>query len=157
MKKIYFILAILFASVSLNANNYKSALGVRGLFDAGLTYKQFLDNTKAFEVILSGGKHWIGLTGFYQWHNKTHNSQLEWYYGGGAHIVFIDGKDRRNTPWKRDTDTDIVIGVDGILGIEYALKEVPIVFSLDWNPTVNLIGDTGLWLTRGSVSIRYYW
>lgn len=155
MKTIITVLILLFGSTAINAKNYNSALGVRGMFDAGITYKHFLDNSKAMELILSGGKEWVGLTGFYQWHQKTHSSQLEWYYGAGAHVVFIDNY--KNTPWKRDTDTGLVLGVDGILGVEYAIREVPLVFSLDWNPTVNLIGDTGLWLTRGSVSIRYYW
>jgi hypothetical protein len=157
MKKIFiiFLLLFTFSQASLISKNYNNAIGVRGLFDGGITYKQFVDNTKAFEVILSGGDKWFGLTGFYQWHNKTHAKQLEWYYGAGVHAVFIE--DHKHTPWDRNTDTDLVLGVDGILGIEYSFREVPIVVSADWNPTLNLIGDSGLWLSRGSVSIRYYW
>ena len=152
---VLFILILTLSQSDLVAKNYNQALGLRGMFDGGLTYKQFLDNTKAFEIVLHGGRKWFGVTGFYEWHNKTKHTQLEWYYGIGAHAVFIE--DNKNTPWGRDSDDDIVLGLDGILGLEYALKEIPIVFSLDWNPTVNLIGDTGFWATRGSFSIRFYW
>lgn len=157
MKKLLVIfgLIFIFSTACLISKNYNNAIGVRGLFDGGITYKQFVDNSKAFEVILSGGDKWFGLTGFYQWHNATHAKQLEWYYGVGAHAIFLE--DNKNTPWKRNTDTDLVLGLDGIVGLEYAFKEVPFVVSLDWNPTLNLIGDTGVWLSRGSVSIRYYW
>lgn len=155
MKRITIILAIFIASISLNAKNYNNAIGLRGGFDGGITFKHFLNSSNAIEGILSGGDNWFGLTGLYQWHKPTHNKQLEWYYGGGAHLVFIDNF--KGTPWNRDVDTDLIIGLDGVIGIEYSFKELPIVISADWIPTLNLIGDQGLWLARASLSLRYYW
>jgi hypothetical protein len=155
MKKLFIILSLLFLSSQIEAKNYNHALGLRGLFDGGITYKQFLSSDNAFEIVLSGGEKWYSLTGTYQWHNKTKYRHFEWYYGIGAHVVSID--DYKKTPWDRDVDNDMILGVNGIIGAEYALKEIPIVFSLDFNPTLNLIGDSGLWLNRGSFSIRFYW
>lgn len=156
MKKLTLISIFLIISISsVFAKNYNSAIGVRGLFDGGITFKHFVNNNNAYELVLSGGENWFNLTGTYQWHKNTDIKKLEWYYGGGAHITVIENF--RNTPWNRDVDTDLILGINGIIGIEYALNEIPIVFSLDYNPTLNFIGDVGLWLTRGSISIRYYW
>jgi hypothetical protein len=48
-----------------------------------------------------------------------------------------------------------VIGIDGILGIEYNFEEVPINIGVDWKPAFNLTGYSGFWGDGGALSIRY--
>ena len=48
-----------------------------------------------------------------------------------------------------------VIGIDGILGMEYNIQEIPFNISLDWKPAFNLIGYTGFWGDEIALSIRF--
>ena len=77
---------------------------------------------------------------------------LNWYYGGGAHIGFWNGN---NVKWGTAGTSYTVIGIDGILGIEYSFSEAPINIGIDWKPAINIIGYTGFWGDGGALSIRY--
>jgi hypothetical protein len=48
-----------------------------------------------------------------------------------------------------------VIGIDGIIGLEYVFRDIPINIGLDWKPALNIIGNTSFWPDKGAVSIRY--
>ncbi len=48
-----------------------------------------------------------------------------------------------------------VIGIDGILGLEYTFDEIPLNLSLDILPSLNLIGSSGWGGINGALSIRY--
>ena len=76
---------------------------------------------------------------------------MNWYAGFGAHIGFWDGN---NTRWGDDRSYT-VIGLDGILGLEYNFTEIPVNFSIDWKPSFNLVGYSGFWGDGGALSIRY--
>jgi hypothetical protein len=88
----------------------------------------------------------------YEIHNPAFDiDRLNWYYGVGGHIGFWDGKyDDRF-----DAGNNTVIGIDGILGLEYNFKEIPFNLSLDWKPALNLVGSSGFWGDGGAISIRY--
>jgi hypothetical protein len=156
MKKSFIIIVIfLFLSVTLNAQDYKTSLGLRAGFPYGLTIKHFLSKTNAVEGVLAinwGGfvatallenEHWTG-----------HYPGLNWYWGLGAHIGFWDAGANRylnNTNYSGGS----VIGADGIFGIEYTFDEIPLNLSLDVLPSINLIGYTGWGGINGALSIRY--
>jgi hypothetical protein len=60
-----------------------------------------------------------------------------------------------NNGWFTDNTSHVVIGIDGIIGLEYLFKDVPFNASLDWKPGFNLIGYTGFWGDEVAVSVRY--
>ena len=78
--------------------------------------------------------------------------RLNWYFGFGGHIGFWDGHDVK---WAKDNRSYTVIGIDGILGMEYNFNEIPINLSIDWKPVFNIIGHSGFWGDSGGISIRY--
>ena len=154
MKKLLTIFAFIFllSGVAL-AQDYATGIGLRGGFSNGFTVKHFMDDDTAVEGILT--TRWKGfmVTGLYEIHNYPFAVQgLSWYYGVGGHIGFWDGHD---ADWADDDDSYTVIGVDGVLGLEYNFVEVPINLSLDWKPALNLIGYSGFWGDGGALSIRY--
>src|SRR5450759_676759 len=63
-------------------------------------------------------------------------AHLNWYYGGGAHIGFYNGN---YVYWGNNGTTYTIIGIDGILGIEYTFSEIPINIGIDWKPALNLL------------------
>ena len=150
------MLMIVFAATS---QNYNSAIGVRGGSLNGLTFKHFLGSNAAFEGILATRWRGFHVTGLYEKHATAfNNEQFQWYYGAGAHVGFYDGY--KNHPYFHDDDHNkdyVVIGIDGILGLEYAIEAIPISIGIDRKPEFNIVGYSGFWFGDGGIAIRYYW
>lgn len=149
MRKIVltFLLAISIVALT-NAQDYKTGIGLRGGFANGLTIKHFVSGKSAFEGIISTSTKWGGyeLTVLYEIHNRAFNVEnLNWYFGFGGHIGSYDV----------DKLSGTIIGIDGVLGIEYSFSEAPINIGLDWMPVFNIVGDSNFWGDRGALSIRY--
>ena len=154
MKKLIFILLIaLFFVFESKAQDYLTGIGLRGGAWNGLTVKHFLSQNTAVEGLFDSRWHGFNLTGLYEIHNQAFNTErLNWFYGVGAHIGFYDTQYKN---WGSNTGKYTIIGVDGILGLEYNFKELPINLSIDWKPTFNLSGYSGFWGDGGALSIRY--
>ena len=156
MKKIFHLLILLaFCALPalVSAQNYETAIGVRAGAFNGLTVKHFVTNTHAVEGILSFRWNGFTATGLYQVHDNAFDANgLQWYYGFGAHIGFWNG---RNVRWADDNASYVVIGADGVIGLEYTFSEIPVNISLDWKPALNIIGYSGFWADGGGLSIRY--
>lgn len=141
----------MFVMVS-NAQDYETGLGLRVGSAAGFTVKHFLNEKAAIEGILSTKWHGFDITGLYEIHDQAFDVEnLRWYYGFGAHIGFYNGE---YVEWGSPGTTYNVLGIDGVIGIEYSFTEAPINLGLDLKPALNLIGYTGLWVEFG-LSVRY--
>jgi hypothetical protein len=154
MKKIILTLTlVIFIYAYASAQDYNTGVGLRLGFSNGLTVKHFLSQRSAVEGLLVTRWRGFEITGLFEAHNQAFDMErLNWYFGGGGHIGFWNGD---NTNWGHTGTNYTVIGIDGILGIEYNLSEVPINLSLDWKPAFNLSGYTGFWGDGGALSIRY--
>jgi hypothetical protein len=156
MKRLVFALTILiFTGFAVNAQDYNTGIGVRGGLSNGLTVKHFIGDNTAIEGILATRWQGFNVTGLYQIHNRAFDTpRLNWYYGFGGHIGFWN--DHRNHPWFRNgSGSYTVIGIDGILGIEYNIEPIPFNISLDWKPAFNILGYTGFWGDEVAISVRY--
>lgn len=155
MKKIIIGLIFLMASsLSLNAQNYNTGIGIRGGLSNGLTIKHFVSSSSAIEGIVAGRWGGILITGLYEFDNEFNTPGLNWYYGAGGHVGIWDTP-KHASWWVEGDVSSPVIGVDAILGIEYTFADFPVSISLDWKPAINLIGYTGVWADSGAFSIRY--
>jgi hypothetical protein len=154
MKKIFLTLSLAACFIAVvNAQDYKTGIGLRGGLYNGLTIKHFISQSSAIEGLIS--TRWSGfeLTGLYEIHNQAFDvERLNWYYGAGAHIASYNGN---NTSWGNAGTSYLIIGIDGILGIEYNFKEIPINIGLDWKPALNIIGYSHFFGDGGALSIRY--
>jgi len=150
MKKIFvFVVFIALISFSTFAQEYKTSLGLRAGWPYGLTVKHFISRTSALEGILASSWHGFVVTGLYENENWTGSYPgLNWFWGVGAHVGFWDDNPHVNT-------TGSVIGLDGILGLEYTFDEIPLNLSLDILPSFNIFGATGWGGIGGALSIRY--
>jgi len=153
MKRIVLTLLLTVGIASfVNAQDYKTGVGLRGGLGYGVTLKHFLGEKAAVEGILATRWGGFEVTGLYEIHNVAFEvDNLKWYYGGGAHIGFW-GSD---VSWGTTGAAYTVIGIDGILGIEYSFTEAPINIGLDWKPAINLVGYSGFWGDTFALSIRY--
>ncbi|GAB3008208.1 hypothetical protein GCM10027284_28320 [Cyclobacterium sediminis] len=154
MKNVMFAMMALVLMFSLSneskAQAYNTGVGLRLGASSGLSVKHFISQDAALEGILH--TRWRGLliTGLYEVHRDIEDVDgLNWFYGGGAHIGSW------NNSSKYDYDGSTVIGIDGIIGLEYVLEELPLNFSLDFKPAINIINNGGFWGDEFALSVRY--
>ncbi|MBW6536341.1 MAG: hypothetical protein K0B11_15130 [Mariniphaga sp.] len=155
MKKLIFVLTLVISTaVTVNAQDYNTGIGVRGGIRNGLTVKHFISSNKAIEGILTSHWKWhgYGVTGLYEIHAQAFNTpRLNWYYGFGGHFGSYGDDNKRALDGNRYS----AIGLDGIIGIEYNVIDIPFNISLDWKPSIDLIGDFYPWADEVALSIRF--
>jgi len=152
-KTILSALLLLCVSFSGFSQAYQTGIGFRGGLFNGLTIKHFVSSNTAFETLISSRWRGIEFTELYEIHHQFADvSGLNVFYGVGAHLGFYNGD---HTNWGTPGDQYTALGVDGILGLEYSFRELPINISLDWKPEYNISGYTGMWYDGGAFSIRY--
>jgi hypothetical protein len=155
MKKSFFILVLL-AGMTLAANgqDYRTGIGIRGGLYNGLTVKHFITSDVAIEGLLTARWNGYLVTGLYEMHAPAFSTEgLYWYYGFGGHVGAWDADG--HSPYWDDDESHVLIGVDGIVGIEYNIGQIPFNISLDFKPALNLIGHTGLSADQFALSVRY--
>jgi len=154
MKKILPVLiAVLCIMSAVNAQDYKTGVGLRGGFFNGLTVKHFVKSNSAFEGLLFSRWKGLEITGLYEVHAPAFQTdRLKWYFGGGGHLGFYNGD---NTTWGESGNYYTNIGIDGILGIEYSIKEIPLNIGLDWKPEFNIFGWREVWYDAVALSVRF--
>jgi hypothetical protein len=155
MKTKHFLIAfaLMLGSLSTNAQDYVNSVGVRAGLSQGLTFKHFMTTNDAVEGLLATRWGGFNLTGLYERHTAPFDvDRLYFFYGAGAHLGVWNGD---VTPWFDDNTSHVVIGIDGILGLEYVFSEVPFNVALDWKPGFNLIGYTGFWGDELALSLRF--
>lgn len=156
MRKILLTLLIIIGFSALaGAQDYRTGIGLRAGNPLGLSVKHFVSNRTALEGILS--TRWGGflVTGLFEAHRRLADVEnLNWYYGFGGHIGFFNGSYNRNY-WGDPGISYTVVGIDGVLGLEYSFEEIPVSIGLDWKPAFNVVGYQGFWGDGGAFSIRY--
>ena len=158
MQKIIIVLSFILVTAVGSAQNmnlgtsYKTAVGIK-FYPAAISVKTFNMPNKALEGLAYFWNYGARFTGLYEIHGDITGAQgLKWYVGPGAHIGFW------NTTWKDKfptRDDGIMIGVDGVVGLDYKVKGAPINVSLDWQPSFNFVGYNYFEGGWGGLGIRY--
>lgn len=156
MRKYILAITLLFSLLSFaNAQDYKTGIGLRAGYPAGFTLKHYFNRTASFEGLLSTRWRGFEITGLYEINKPAFDiDRMNWYYGFGAHVGFWNGK-YTYSYWGNYNDQYTIVGIDGILGLEYNFKEIPVNLSIDWKPQINVIGYSGFWFDGVAVSLRY--
>src|ERR1041385_4347585 len=122
---------------------YTTAVGLRVGGTTGIDGKFFTKQSKAVEGIVGWFGNGSSLTVLIEKYSPVDNAKgLYVYYGGGPHIAFYNGSSGRYSYFGRDVSYNrnnaLGIGINGIVGFEYRMPEVPIAFSADLKPFVEL-------------------
>lgn len=153
-------LLLSFSSRAQSITGYNTAIGFRGGLASGLSVKRFLNDEAALEGILSSSFRYRGtaLTVLYEKHASAFSLEgLHWYYGVGGHVgrywgrdYFVDNTRKRTRYFN---DKVLGIGIDGVIGLEYYIGDIPFTIGLDLKPYVNLNGGGGNW--DSALIVRY--
>jgi hypothetical protein len=146
MKKTLYSLFILFSflliSKQSNAQDYKTAVGLKfGGYENGISLKYFTLSNVALEGIVGFRDHGLVITGLYEMNQVAFGvPALKFYYGAGAHIGAVGSGVYQRFEGTNETynKSQILLGVDGAIGLEYVIPQSPIAISLDLNPRIEL-------------------
>jgi len=140
---------ITYPGLSINSSSYTTAIGIRGFGTSGLTIKHFTSNSSAYEGIVGFWPNAFSATFlFEQYVNAFGEPGLNWYYGIGGHVAtksnwaYVDGVMRSY----RINDGGFGVGVDGIFGLEYKIREIPVAVSMDVKPFVEITNKGNAYL-----------
>lgn len=147
MKKFICLFAFAMASLTVvSAQDYNWAVGVRlGGEMGGASLKYKFNTANALEAIVAAP--WdsgFALTALYERYIPVIGKGFHFYYGAGAHVG----------SWKYKSKNKFSLGIDGIIGLEYKLKDVPLAFSLDYKPVFNVVEKTKFYLADIALGIR---
>jgi hypothetical protein len=133
------------------SQNYKTAIGFKGGYPGygSLNAKYFLDSKNAIEGSIGGGSSTLWLQGLYEL-NYSLEDGLNWYFGGGANLGFYSFK---NTITNVRTSS-VILGFNGIVGIEYTFEDFPLNVALDTGPNLRIINSFGFGWGAG-LAVRY--
>lgn len=153
MKKIFF--PVLFVSLlsidNLNAQNYKTALGIRlsskdPAINNSVSFKHFLDEKTAIEALLTFDKR-AAIGALIEFHKPVASADgLQWFYGAGAYIGLDSDKN--------NTDRNLM-GGQGIVGLDYKFPHIPLNLALDWKPELNIIDNINFEPAAIGFTIRF--
>ncbi len=144
---------IVFSNTEASAQStYKNAIGGRFGEANGITFKTFLNEKAALDLILNFQSRknysYFRLTGLYEVHKPIQNAAgLRYYYGGGGTLGSVRYKDF--------DESDLYVSVDGVLGLDYKFDELPLNVSLDWKPAIEVAPNTEFDARGFGLSVRF--
>lgn len=147
MKKIAFILFLLALRLIDAQVNYNVSLGLRAGETSGLSVKKTLINSAAIEGLFGFSRHALSATVLLEKYEPTGLSQLNWYYGSGAHLA-IENKLFPSYNLQNDRyfeNGGVGVGIDGLIGIECQLQDKPLSFNLELKPFIEINTRGTMW------------
>ena len=138
-------------TLSVNAQDYKNAIGGRFGSANGISFKTALNKGAMLELIgnfrSNSSFNYVQFTGLYEIYNPINGAEgLNWFYGGGATIGSVKAK---------GFNGDVYLAANGVLGLDYKFKGAPINLSLDWIPTLNLTPNTNFYSGDIGLGVRF--
>jgi hypothetical protein len=128
-------------SQTQGGQDYKTAVGLKfGPFESGISIKYFPTSDISYEGIIGFNNSGVVFTGLYELNQEAFNvPALKFYYGFGAHLG-SEGKGEVSNfnGGKYYNDSHILLGADGVVGLEYTFPQTPIAISLDLDPRIEL-------------------
>ncbi len=160
---------------NLTGLSVKKYLGKSALeFSLGTLYTYGYNYNKRFKddyqyVSYYGRNRGLGIQLHYMGQKAIKGAPgLDWYYGGGLQVRFdrtsytyryksYYGNGKNDYVWVQTTDRPgfADVGLDGLIGLEYKFKEVPLALFVDTNLYIELVHTPGWVNMQGGLGLRY--
>jgi len=166
MRKLYVLIVALFM-YSLSYAQYDRSAGLRFGSSWGVTFKKFVHEEEAFELLLSGRHDGLQLTGLYEFHSPLKwglSDRLYLNYGMGGHFGF-ERNDYSRVFFLPGNQAEFIgrgrhlfaMGIDALVGIEYRWLAFPLTVGIDMKPYFDFIGmrSTRLRFWDTALTVKY--
>jgi len=160
MQKIIFLSLFTILSIfSLEAQQYKTAVGARLGYPFSASIKHYVSENHAVEAYVGtrgySSYRWANVSVAYHVHKPLEIEELgesfRWYYGVGGSAYFWSWNDGF-----LDRSANTSFGVQGYVGLEYTFKNIPLNITVDWVPSVFINGfGAGFGGGYGALAARY--
>lgn len=141
MKKFLVMAALMVATLSVSAQDYNWAVGVRGGVFNGLTAKKNL-GANAIEAGVALYSSAISIDATYQWQEPVIGDGFHLYYGAGLYTNLANSY--------------FGLGAEGVVGLEYRIPiNFPLAVSLDYRPAINVLGGIGFNFVNFGLGLKY--
>ncbi|MFK5856445.1 MAG: hypothetical protein QM503_09970 [Bacteroidota bacterium] len=148
MKRYFAILLLVSFWLSSQSQVFERQLGVRLGTMSGITGKVIKDKKTAIEGTLgfrNGGIQIYTLLETYKVLDKNTNQNWYLYFGGGAHVGYVNGYNRVRR-WsnsngyylEEEYTSGPVVGLDAVMGVEYNFPSMPLTLFFEIKPLVEL-------------------
>lgn len=144
MRNFYIIIFLLCLSPAAFSQFYNKEIGIRGGYSSGITFRVNLEESLSYEAQLVYRDYGGMFTVLRQQRTEIGMDRMgnwEFLYGMGLHAGFyftdtykIFGKEYY---YGRDIFSP-VLGMDGYLGIDYRLVDIPMSFGISYQPFVEM-------------------
>lgn len=152
-KWVLLIICTLFLGVSLEAQDYQRALGLRAGVPYGISYKQTLKRHRGVEIF--AGTRWTGgitfaAIGLKHFQTNIYPGVLL-FAGVGPEAGFWN----EGSSYLKGQGAGWAFGISFSAGAEYQFDNIPLTAGLDWFPIMNILARTVFDAGRIGISLRY--
>lgn len=163
MRKFYIIIFLLALSSTAFSQFYAKEVGIRGGYTSGITFRVNLEEDLSYEGQLGYRDNGAIFSVIRQKHREMGMDRMgnwEFIYGFGVHTGFYFTDTYRilfrEVYYGREIFTP-VFGMNGYVGIDYKLEELPMSFGVSFQPfmEISLKQIFGLNLWDFGFSVRY--
>lgn len=139
MKYIYSLIVFMFFGLSTFAQNYTRDAGIRVGEGVFMTYRQFFDENEAFEAMAGFSNRGFRAIAMREYFHpiaphRTDNLKLIYGYGVHAGITYTNKFQVLHRVYYHDWKWSPQFGLDGIIGLEYRMSELPFLINVASQP-----------------------
>lgn len=156
----FLVFSIFLSMDSMAQLDHTHAAGLRFGGATGFSYRYSLSGDRALEGILNwqstSSASRFRIVGLYEYH-KPLVDNFSWYYGFGGSLGSVRYKSYKNADGTTvASSSDLMLSVDGIIGIAYDIPDSPLSISLDAKPYLDFIQESSIrWIDPFGFTVRY--
>lgn len=140
--KIYLILVLIVFPISLSAQPYENAAGIRAGYSSGLNFKHITNDNLVIEGDGLYNRHGFQFFGVLAYQFSPYDRERLFYYAGGG----IFGGN-----WEEEAS----VGAALLVGSEYVFRDVPLTIGLEWKPMMNVFKTFGHAIPDIGLTVRF--
>ena len=142
MKKFMAIAALMVATLTVSAQDYNWAAGLRFGNLQGLAGKMIMGDNAIEAGLATDLNNYARLDAVYERQEPVIGEGFHLYYGGGAYTNLGNHY--------------FGLGAEAVVGLEYRIPiDFPLAVSLDYRPLLNIVGGFGADLVNFSFGVKY--
>ena len=142
MKKFMAIAALMVATLTVSAQDYNWAAGLRFGNLQGIAGKMQLGENAIEAGLATDLSDYLRVDAVYEWQQPVIGEGFHFYYGAGAYTNL--------------GNQYFGLGAEGVAGLEYRIPiDFPLAVSLDYRPLLNIVGGFGADLVNFSLGVKY--